>query len=118
MPITIDTAKKIIFIDYSNMKPEQLIAEAEKVHTEGIRARSSGMKVKVFVDVRGAYLNPESVKALKDITKKDNDIVEKTAIVGITGLKRILADAIAAFSGTKTKYFDTKEQAIEWLSQP
>ncbi len=42
-------------------------------------------------------------------------MVEKTAVVGVTGLKKVLADAIAKFSGTHTKYFATKEEALDWL---
>jgi hypothetical protein len=44
--------------------------------------------------------------------------VEKTAIVGVTGLKKVLADAIAHFSGTNTQYFGTKQAALEWLTKP
>lgn len=29
----------------------------------------------------------------------------------MTGMKKVLADAIARFSGTHTRYFDTKAQA-------
>ena len=59
-----------------------------------------------------------TVRALKDATKRDAAMVEKTAIVGITGLKRILADAIATFSGTQTRHFDTRREALEWLGEP
>jgi hypothetical protein len=117
MPYIYDRERNVVFVDYTNMKPPELIAEAEKIHAEA-RSLLAGRKVKVLVDVRGASMSTEAVQALKDSTKRDSELVEKTAIVGITGIKKVLADAIARFSGTHTKYFATKEQALDWLTKP
>ena len=117
MPFTYDGEKKLAFVDYSNLKAAELVAEAERVHNEA-RAHLTGVKVKVLVDVSGVSMNSEAVRAIKESTKRDSAMVEKTAIVGVSGLKRILADAIATFSGTRTKYFETKEEAMEWLTKP
>ena len=114
MPYTYDAAKKIVFVDYTNMKPAELMAEAQKVHHEA-RTRLAGQRFKVLVDITGVVMSTEAVQALKNSTKRDASMVEKTAIVGVTGLKKVLADAIARFSGTHTKYFATKEQALDWL---
>ncbi len=117
MPYTYDSEKKLAFVDYSNMKPAELIAEAERVHNEA-RDHLSGLKMKVLVDISGVLMNSDAVRAIKGSTKRDSAMVEKTAIVGVSGLKRILADAIATFSGTRTKYFETKAEALEWLTKP
>jgi hypothetical protein len=114
MPATYDSESNIVFVDYSNMKSVELIAEAQRLHDEA-RSHFAGTKVKVLVDIRGAMMSSEAVRALKDSTKRDSAMVEKTAVVGVTGMKKILADAIAAFSGTHTKYFATKAEALEWL---
>lgn len=117
MPYTYDSDRKIVFVDYTNMKAADLVAEAERIHNEA-RSHLEGEKVRVLVDVRGATMNAQAVQALKDSTRRDSAIVEKTAIVGVTGVKRILADAIAKVSGTQTKYFVTEEEALEWLARP
>jgi hypothetical protein len=116
MPYTYDAAKNIVFVDYSNMKPAELMAEAQKLHHEA-RTRLAGQKFKVLVDVTGTMMNTESVQALKNSTKRDAAMIEKTAVVGVTGLKKVLADAIAKFSGTHTRHFDTKAQALSWLTE-
>lgn len=116
MPFTYDAEKKMAFVDYSNMKPEELIAEATRVH-DVAREHLTGVQVKVLVDISGVLMSPEAVRAIKASTKRDSGMVERTAIVGVSGLKRILADAIATFSGTRTKYFETKEEALEWLAK-
>ena len=117
MPYIYDRERNVVFVDYTNMKPPQLVAEAEKIHAEA-RSLLAGRKVKVLVDVSGASMSTEAVQALKSSTKRDSELVERTAIVGITGIKKVLADAIARFSGTHTKYFGNKEQALDWLTKP
>ena len=116
MPATYDAARNIVFVDYSNMKSAELIAEAERLHNEA-RSHFSGSKVRVLVDITGVMMSTEAVQALKASTKRDSAMVEKTAVVGVTGLKKVLADAIAKFSGTHTRYFDTKAQALSWLTE-
>lgn len=117
MPYTYDSQRNVVFVDYTNLTPEQLVAEVERVHSEA-RANLAGTRAKVLVDVRGTLMSSDAVRALKESTRSNSSIVEKTAVVGITGVKKILADAIARFSGTNTKYFDTKEDALEWLTRP
>ncbi len=116
MPYTYDAAKNIVFVDYSNMKSAELMAEAQKLHHEA-RTRLAGQRFKVLVDITGVVMNTEAVQALKNSTKRDAAMIEKTAVVGVTGLKKVLADAIAKFSGTHTRYFDTKDQALRWLTE-
>ncbi len=116
MPFSYDIERNIVFIDYTQLTPEQLMAETERVHEQG-RTRL-GKPARVLVDITGTLLNSEAVQALKQTTKDDQNLVERTAVVGVTGLKKILADAIARFSGTNTRYFDTKEAALEWLTKP
>lgn len=114
MPIEFDEERKIVFIDYRGLKGEGLLQEIKHTHEEGRRI-FNGEKAHVLVDVTQARLDIESVKALKESNKRDKDMIGKTAIIGITGLKKVLANAIAAFSGNESKNFDTKEQAIGWL---
>ncbi len=116
MPATYDAARNIVFVDYSNMKAAELLAESQRLHNEA-RSHFAGKQIKVLVDVTGVMMDTESVQALKASTKRDASMVEKTAVVGVTGLKKVLADAIARFSGTHTKYFATKEQALDWLTR-
>ena len=115
MPARYDAARNIVFVDYRNMKSAELIAEAHRLHDEA-RLHFAGKQVRVLVDITGVMLNREAVQALKDSTKRDSAIVERTAVVGISGVKKTLADAIARFSGTHTRYFASQDEALEWLT--
>ena len=41
--------------------------------------------------------------------------VRKTAVLGVTGMKRKLADLLTALTGQPLKYFDDIESARNWL---
>lgn len=116
MPYSYDSEKRLAIVDYRDLAAAELIAEADRVHNEA-RTHLAGVRVKVLVDIRGARLNAEALQALKSSTQRMSTIVEKTAVVGVTGFKRVLADAIARFSGTHTKYFATREDALDWLAR-
>jgi hypothetical protein len=45
------------------------------------------------------------------------DYVHKTAVLGVTGMKRKLADLLTALTGQQLKYFDDLEAAKNWLVQ-
>jgi hypothetical protein len=117
VPFTYDSERNLVFVDYTNLTAEQLVAEVERVHREA-RLHLTGAPARVLVDVRGTTMSSEAVRALKDSTRSTGGSVERTAVVGITGLKKVLADAIARFSGTNTQYFDSKEEALAWLTRP
>jgi hypothetical protein len=42
--------------------------------------------------------------------------VQKTAVLGVTGMKRKLADLLTALTGQPLKYFDDIESAKNWLT--
>ena len=45
------------------------------------------------------------------------DHVHKTAVLGVTGMKRKLADLLTAITGQPLKYFDDIEAAKRWLAE-
>jgi len=43
--------------------------------------------------------------------------VNKTAVLGVVGMKRKLADLLTALTGQPLKYFDNIETARDWLAE-
>jgi len=43
--------------------------------------------------------------------------VKKTAVLGVVGVKRKLADLLTAITGQPLKYFDDVESAKDWLAK-
>ena len=57
------------------------------------------------------------VDELKGLTKGNAPYVRKAAVVGITGLYKVVISAISIFSKRDFKLFDNKEDAIKYLLQ-
>jgi hypothetical protein len=52
---------------------------------------------------------------LSELAKEGEHLVIKDAIVGVTGIKKILFQIYNAVVRVRTKAFDTEEAAREWL---
>ena len=116
MPLSYEmyNGQEYTYINYSGLQGDALVAEVKKVTAEA-QAKHKGGKAKVFIDVTNSVINSEALDAMKTTTSGSKDIVDKMAIIGVTGVKKLFADIVAKFSGTNLKYFDTKEQALKWL---
>jgi hypothetical protein len=104
--------KEILFIDYRGLGLEESLKTLEQAG-EMIAGRKD--KILVLVDTRDAYTSSEFMARLKESGKEMAPLMEKQAIVGITGLKAILLDAYNKFTGSALKPFATQEEAKEWL---
>jgi hypothetical protein len=69
----------------------------------------------VLVDIRNTVTSVEVVSLFKESTARTKGHVQKTAIVGVTGVQKVLAMAVARFSREPLHLFNTTEEAREWL---
>ncbi|OGW37137.1 MAG: hypothetical protein A2010_00025 [Nitrospirae bacterium GWD2_57_9] len=53
---------------------------------------------------------------MKEFALHNKPYVKAGAVIGITGLKRIIYGAVMAFSRRKIESFDDREQAKQWLA--
>jgi len=68
-----------------------------------------------LADVTDAAFNSELTHALQKFTSENKPYVIAAAVVGITGLKEIILDAVAKFSRRNFKIFDNLDEAKDWL---
>lgn len=104
--------KKILFSNYQGLKGDeytQTIKESEK------ETLNSGMKtIYVLNDVTDSYMNDDSTAAAKHWidTCKDQGITLIITLVGITGIKRIVAQAVKR----DMHFAKSLEDAKDWLA--
>jgi hypothetical protein len=109
--------KKILHNDYRGTKTEQgmlqILADTSTILT------ASPTKVLMLTDFTGTSVSPEYMNQVKKLGKEVmNFKVEKGAVLGITGLKKILMDSFLAFTGaTYMKTFDSEAEAFKWLCE-
>ncbi|HEY0220693.1 MAG TPA: STAS/SEC14 domain-containing protein, partial [Candidatus Paceibacterota bacterium] len=76
--------------------------------------------VKTLIDISNlkTRIIGEAIEALIELAKRNKDLVDKTAVLGGSEKLKIVGETIAALSGRENiKFFDTKEQAIDWLNK-
>ena len=68
-----------------------------------------------LTDVTNARFNDEVGDGMKQFSAHNKPYVKAAAVVGITGLKKIIFGAVVAFSKRNIESFDDVEQAKRWL---
>ena len=105
--------KQILHLNFTYAKPEEVV-EASKAAMSVI-AKQPAKSMRTLTDVTNMNFNTESTQALKELASHNAPYVMAGAVVGITGLKQIIYNAVIKFSGRNLVVFDTADLAKEWL---
>lgn len=70
-----------------------------------------------LTDVTGAMFDDASTREVQTNATVNVPFVRAAAVVGVTGLKKIVYNAVVRVSGRDVRLFDTREQALDWLVQ-
>lgn len=106
--------KKILFVKYSGLSQQQML-EALNEQFEMIEAEPG--KVLTFSDFNNSTVNSEFMNAAKTYGKALGDKIEKTALIGINGVKKILLNGYNAFTKNPAYPFETETEAIAFLTK-
>jgi hypothetical protein len=106
--------KEILFLDFSNTRTDEvlkIIEDAKRV----ISAKPMNSLL-TLTDVTNARFNDEVGDGMKQFSAHNRPYVKAAAVVGITGLKKIIFGAVMAFSKRNIESFEDVEQAKRWLA--
>jgi hypothetical protein len=106
--------KEILYLNFADCKVEEavpIIEEAKKV----ISARPEHSLL-TLTDVSNMRFDEKVSQEMKAFTVHNKPYVVAAAVVGVTGIKKILFEAVLLFSRRKLHTFDTIEQAKDWLA--
>jgi len=106
-------SKEILFLDFSQCKINEIPAIIEQSKAV-IRVRPEHSLL-TLTDVTDTRFDEKVSQQMKDFTAHNKPYVKAAAVVGITGLKKILFGAAMAFSKRKLHAFDSIEEAKDWL---
>lgn len=110
---TTEYGKEIFQLNFSYEDIEEAVPLIEECAKQ-IRQRPENSVLTLTIVADGKF-NAELVEKLKGLTKGNGPYVRKAAIVGITGIYKIVMTAINIFSKRDFKHFDSKEEAIKYL---
>jgi hypothetical protein len=106
--------KKILYVDYSTCKSkEETIAVLEQASAFFKEAEA---KLLSLDNYNNAFASDEFLERAKVLGREIISAKrEKGAIIGLTGIKKILLQSYNIFVKDKLKPFNTKEEALEYL---
>jgi hypothetical protein len=107
--------KKIFYQDFSKLFYNSAAVKAELSEVqEVVKAQPKG-SVLILTDLRDTNVGSDLLPAMNAASTATKDYVRKTAVLGVSGMKRKLADLLTSLTGQPLKYFDDIENAKKWL---
>lgn len=108
--------QRVLLLDFRNCTPEQVTALSSQIRA--VMAQEPKDSVLVLADFAGAQFSREAVNRIKEVTALDRPFVKRAAWVGTENLPKVFYDAIRTFSVREFPVFNTREEALEYLTQP
>lgn len=108
--------RKIVYGDFKECNTKEKMIEKLYV-VEKLMQTQKG-PVLYLADLTNTHGSREFMKAAKEVAKRTfNHKVEKAALLGIIGIKKVLLNGFNAVSKYKFEPFDSKELALEFLTK-
>ena len=105
----------VLHLDYANFKQDiEALREEVRQADEEIQREPKG-SVLVLIDLRDTVSSGAVVTLFMESSALTSPYIRKHALIGVTGMKRFLADKVAKLTRRPMRLFDTPEQAFDWL---
>lgn len=109
--------KRIFYQDFSKHFYNSAAVRTELEEVQKVVTAEPKDSVLVLSDFRDTNVGRELLASMSAASAATKAYVHKTAVLGVTGMKRNLADLLTALTGQPLKYFDDIESAKSWLAQ-
>ncbi len=109
----IHKGKDILYEDYRNLTGNQ-IAQLVPAITK-LTEDKDYKGILLLLDFTNSFANKEATNAFGESGKISKDRLKKTAVLGITGVKKVLLNFVNRVSKVDAKPFNSEENAKDWL---
>jgi hypothetical protein len=107
--------KKIFYQDFSNNFFNDQPVKQELEEVQAIVLSQPENSILVLSNFTNTEITTNLMSTLNDSSKLTKPHVKKTAVLGVTGIKRTLGDLLSKITGQSLMYFTTETEAMEWL---
>jgi hypothetical protein len=104
--------REISYLDYRGMKLEDILKTIDEASKSALLENKRRLQLS---NLTGVFAVPEFMDKVKEAGKKTKHLTSKSAVVGVTGTKKLLLNAYNTFTGANMRAFDDEESAKEWL---
>ena len=106
--------KQICYHDFSNIhKVEEAMAAIAE--SRALVRKQPLNSVLTLTNSEGSRFNREIVEALKELTKGNKPYVKAGAIIGLTGIQRVVYIAVTQFTGRRLPTYTSADEAKDYL---
>ena len=106
--------KKVLVLDCTGCQPEDfdaMIDECARV----VQSQPQNSVLTMTIAAGGMF-DSGTVEKLKNLTRDNAPFVRQSAVVGVTGLQKVVLTAVSLFSKRKFNLFDDKQAAMDFLT--
>ncbi|HSB01149.1 MAG TPA: hypothetical protein VLE49_10895 [Anaerolineales bacterium] len=107
--------KKIFYQDFSKNFYNSAAVKTELAEVQEVVKSQPLNSALVLSDFRDTNIGSDLLSEMNAASAATKAHVHKTAVLGVSGVKRKLADLLIAITGQPLKYFDDVESAKNWL---
>src|SRR5829696_3691760 len=109
--------RKIFYQDFSKNFYNAAVVKTELGEVQRVVTAEPKDSVLVLSDFRDTNVGSDLLSSMNVASAATKAHVRKTAVLGVIGMKRKLADLLTALTGQPLKYFDDIESAKNWLAE-
>jgi len=110
--------KKILYQDYSNYFFNEDAVKKELEEVEALVLSQPENSVLVLTNMSNTEVTLNLMPIFNEASRVTKSHVNKTAVLGVTGIKRTLGDLLSRITGQPLMYFNSEVEAKEWLTKP
>jgi hypothetical protein len=103
------------FANYARMSSAEFAQESKEA-TEAV-LKSPTRPVNMLIHVEGLLIGPRELETFKNMAIQVKPLSRRSAVLGVSGAKKVMLDMVVAFSGLTLKAFEQREAALLWLSE-
>jgi spore coat protein CotF len=107
--------KKIFFQDFSQNFYNSAAVKEELNEVQKVVIAEPLNSLLVISDLRDTEIAGDLLTAMNAASRATKANIRKTAVLGVTGVKRQLGDLLTKLTGQQLKYFDDIDSAKNWL---
>ncbi|MGI5860551.1 MAG: hypothetical protein ACOX6T_00675 [Myxococcales bacterium] len=106
--------KRILYLDFSDLSPRDV--EAVVGRARELVGAQPPLSLLTLTNVTNLRFDDAAVRAVKELAEHNRPFVRAAALVGVTGLKKIVLNTVKLFSKRDFALFDDVESAKSWLA--
>lgn len=107
--------RRILYQDFSQNFYNSAAVKEELAEVQKIVTAEPLNSLLVISDLRDTEIAGDLLTAMNAASRLTKAHIRKTAVLGVTGIKRQLGDLLTKLTGQQLKYFDNIDSAKNWL---